>query len=435
MALAVPRDAGITHAPVVHPLTSPRPRITAAFLPVVLFLVGFGLLLSRRPSMLAPHFYAEDGQTFFADAHNLPVLQALFSPAAGYWLLFQRLVAFVFAPLGLSGAALAYVLVAVAIQVGPAVFFTSSRFRHLVADDRARRLIAFLYILLSSDELTGRLTNSQWHLAVLALLVLLAAQPASRAAAVFDGAVLVLSGLTGPQALMLLPIAIVLHRSSLNRTRRWQIGVLAITATVQLGLIVAGLHSASRGHVPLGASAPLLPFIVANQLLGPLAGGYLPMSSPVSAVAVAAGVTVLLAYAGLRGPVGLRCLIGFAVALAAAGLVLPYSVGVAQGLSAWQTMTYGPPWFGRYFSLLPIAVVLSAVWLVGRSHIRIGRAIVGPAVIAALLCINAATHWEFPPDVAQPLAAYEQRLDHASPGTVVVFPIAPYPWYIRLVAR
>jgi hypothetical protein len=407
--------------------------MSAAFLPAVLFLVGFGLLLSRRPSMLAPHFYAEDGQTFFADAHNLPVLQALFAPAAGYWLLFQRLVALMFAPLGLSGAALGYVVVAVAVQVAPAVFFTSSRFRHVVADDRARWLIAFLYLLLSSDELTGRLTNSQWHLAVLALLVLLAARPASRAAAVFDGAVLVMAGLTGPQAMLLLPIAIVLHRSPLNRTSRTQIGVLAITAIVQLGLIVAGLHSGSRGHVPLGASATILPFIVANQVLGRLAGGYLPMSAPVSALAVAGSVVMLLGYAGLRGPVALRCLIGFAVALAATGLVLPYGV-VAAGSTAWQTMAYGA-WGMRYFALLPIAVVLSAVWLVGRIHLGRGSRLLVPGVVGALLCINVATHWEFPPDVVQPLAAYQQRLDHASPGTVVAFPIEPYPWYVRLVAR
>ena len=56
-------------------------------------------------------------------------------------------------------------------------------------------------------------------------------------------------------------------------------------------------------------------------------------------------------------------------------------------------------------------------------------------VIASLLCINAATHWEFTPDVAQPLAGYEQRLNQASPGTMVVVPVEPYHWQMRLVAK
>jgi hypothetical protein len=434
MVLASPRDGGVASPKTVHlARTSTSPRVSAAILSAVLFLVWFGLLLSRRPSLLTPHFYAEDGQTLFADAHNLPALQALVAPVAGYLPLFLRLVALLFAPLGLSGAALAYVLVALAVQVGPAVFFASSRFRHVVADDRARCLIAFVYILLSDGELTGRLTNTQWHLAVLALLVLLAARPTSGSAAVFDGAVLALSGLTGPYALILLPIAIVLRRSRRSDLRRWQIGLLAITAMLQFGFIVAGLHSGSRGHVPLGASAPILPFIVANQLLGRLAGGYIPMSSPVSALAVAAGIIMLLGYAAVRGPVALRCVIGFAVALVATGLALPVGA-VAPGSTAWQSMAYGV-WGMRYFSLLPIAVVLSAFWLAERSRVRIGSTKLLPPVMVALVCISAATHWEFTADVSQPLGGYEQRLDHATKGTIVVVPVEPYPWQMRLVAR
>ncbi len=400
----------------------------------VLFVASLGLLVSRRPDLLTqPHFYAEDGQLFFAGAHNLPAWQTVLTPVAGYLLVFQRLVALAFTPLGLSHAAIAFALVALAIQVLPPLFFASSRFRSIIPDDRVRYGVAAIYLLLSNAELTGSLTNSQWHLAVLAFLVLIAAPPRTRAGRVFDVSVLLISGLTGPYALLLLPLALLFNRKHLGVWQRVEVGVLAAVALVQLGFVVAGLHAGARSNAPLGASAENLVFIIANQTLGRFAGGYLPYTALVAAVALAAGIVILLTTGARNGPRSLRYFIGFAVALAASGLIVPYGA-VTPGATVWYTMAYGV-WGMRYFFLIPIALVLSALVLTRRRGVTSRSRPVWAAVIVGAVLISASTQWEYASVPAQHLDQYQALLDAAPAGNVVAIPIEPTGWVMRVVAR
>ena len=84
------------------------------------------LAVSRRPeSFTSPQFYAEDGQWWYAGAHNASPLHLLFTPLGGYLIVFQGLVAALCAPLGLTHAALAYAVVATILQVAPALMFAS----------------------------------------------------------------------------------------------------------------------------------------------------------------------------------------------------------------------------------------------------------------------------------------------------------------------
>jgi hypothetical protein len=275
--------------------------------------------------------------------------------------------------------------------------------------------------------------TTQWHLALLAFLVLVAAPPRTRAGRAFDVSVLLMSGLTGPYALLLLPLALLFNRKHLGAWQRVEVGVLAAVALVQLGFIVAGLHAGARSNAPLGASAENLVFIVANQTLGRFAGGYLPYTALVPAIALAAGIVVLLTAGARQGPRSLRYFTGFAVALAVSGLVVPYGA-VTPGASVWYTMAYGV-WGMRYFFLIPIALVLSALVLTRRRGVASTSRPVLAVVIVGAVLISASTQWEYASVPAQHLDRYQALLDAAPRGTVVVIPIDPPGWAMRVVSR
>src|SRR5260370_8046744 len=79
----------------------------------------------------------------------------------------------------LTGAPLLFNLVAILFQVLPVSFFLSSRFASL-GTQRSRFLLGFLYLALpNSFEVNANVTNAQWHLALLACLVVLPDPPTS----------------------------------------------------------------------------------------------------------------------------------------------------------------------------------------------------------------------------------------------------------------
>jgi hypothetical protein len=389
-------------------------------------------LASRNPGLLTdPTFFAEDGQNWFADAHNLSALHALLSPLGGYYELLPRLVALLLAPLGLRGAAVGFACVGLCVQVAPALLFASRRFRHVVASDRVRWLLSAAYLCLWPSELTGNLTASQWHLAVLAFLVLGAKPPHTRGGRCFDITALAVAGLTGPYALFLAPLGFVMHRRDLTRWRWTELGVLAVTAAVQLTVLAFALPSAHRAQV-LGASASDLVFAVTNQVLDRFGHwGINPAALPLAA-AGAAAVALMLCGGFLRGPRLLRHFIVFAVAVAASGMLTPYS-RLPDTRSAWDEISTGGG-ANRYFVYLVVAVVCSALVLLRRARLpRLG--LPAGALVCALVLGSAAVQWRFPQPPSQHLAAYEAELSRAVPGTVITIPITPRHWDMQVIAR
>lgn len=402
----------------------------------VLAALGIALLAAltsrRLDALTQPHFYAEDGTAFFAAAHDSPALQALLTPLGGYLVVFQRVVALVFTPLGLSPAAVAFAITGFAMQALPPLFFVTRRFRTIVADDRARIGMAILYVLVWNQELSGNLTNSQWHLAVLAFLVLLASPPRSLPARAFDVAVLLLSGLSGPYALVLLPIAWVMHRGWLDRWRRIELALLGSTALVQLGLLAFSLGAHDRGAVPLGISASALPYIVSNQLLVRFADAEIHSGSWVAALAVSTGALLVLACGLWRGSRALRCLIVFGLAVAGLGLLSPYGV-LPRGATWWDAASSGQAVM-RYFFIIAVALVAAA--LAAANALRRPMSRRGwTAVIVAAVVLSAAMHWGYTVAPPQHLDRYQAALAGAPRGSVVTVPIYPSGWEMRLTAR
>ncbi len=352
-----------------------------------------GLLVARRPEILTqPQLYAEDGEWFQA-AHGAG-LAALVAPGAGYLVVFIRLVALLTAPLQLANAARAYAAIGIAMQVLPALFLASPRLRNVMPDDRLRLLIALIFILVPNAELTGNLTNTQWHLALLGFLVLVAVPPTRRWQRAFDLITLVLAGLTGPFALLLLPLGAIYHRRHIDSWRRTELAILAVCAFAQLATLLA-THGAARSDVPLGASPSSFVFALANQVLFRFVPITLSDRESALAAVVAFAVGLILLAGAWRGCRDLRYFCAFAVAVAVAGMFFP-EVGPHDSQPAWVAI--GQRLTGaRYFFFLVLAVILCLLSLASSERWRVTTRRWAVAGVVAGLLLAAAGEWRYAP--------------------------------------
>src|ERR1700751_1159024 len=133
-----------------------------------IFLVGFGIIFSRRPdAILNAQFWAEDGQRWYADAYQFG-LRCLLIPdeLGGYFHSVSRLSALTALIFPFSMAPLVMNLFAIAIQILPASIFLSSRFSNIALWKRLAA--AFVYFALPNTyEVNANTTTIQWHLGLL----------------------------------------------------------------------------------------------------------------------------------------------------------------------------------------------------------------------------------------------------------------------------
>jgi hypothetical protein len=169
---------------------------------------AFIIVILRKPdAVFNPQFWAEDGAVWYASAYNLGVIRSVFLPLVGYFQTFSRLTAAFVQMFPLSYAPLIFNLIAIFVEVLPVPFLLSSRFAAVIPRLDARILIAFLYLAIpNSWEVHANLTNAHWHLALLAFMVLIATPSITCASQMFDRAVVLASGLSGPFSLFLMPL-------------------------------------------------------------------------------------------------------------------------------------------------------------------------------------------------------------------------------------
>ncbi len=221
--------------------TTVRPRFATRWLdreglyfPALLLsaLLAVLAVISRRPDALFnPQFFAEDGNIWFADAYNYGWLRALAMTHTGYFQTLPRLGAALALAVPLQYAPLVMNLIGLVLQIAPAVFLLSRRASNW-APLRIRTLMAAAYIALpNTSELNVSITEAQWHLGLLASLVVLSRPPASRIGAAFDVTVLMLCGLTGPFCIVLFPAAVIV--GWVSRTR-WRMAVAVLLGSSRM---------------------------------------------------------------------------------------------------------------------------------------------------------------------------------------------------------
>jgi hypothetical protein len=396
-------------------------------------LAGLAIVFARRPdALLNPQFFAEDGKIWFADAYNSGWLATLFKPHAGYLQTFPRLIAGLALLVPLQFAPFLMNACGAAIQVLPAMILLSKRCAGW-GPLHIRALMAAVYLALpNSREIHVTVTNAQWHLALLACLLLLSAAPRDAFWRIADLTIVILCGLTGPFCFVLTPLAIVFYWKRRERWRLVLAGTMAICTVIQILTLI--LSHPTRFHDPLGASPQLFVRILAgNVYLAALAGHWTPLEMNLAFyAAIAAIATTLVGYVFFRAGLELRLFLFFSATIFLASIASPITGQHAE-----------PQWWRlrgslgmRYWFLPTLAFLWCVIWCATSAASRRVRnlGICG----AVIMCIGIAADWRYPAYIDLQFPEYARQFAAATPGTIVTIPLNPVnasKWAVRLVKQ
>jgi hypothetical protein len=409
-------------------------RIVDRLAPLAVLVAGVGVCLLRSPlALVHPELYAEDGHVWFQQAYNSGWFVPLEVAHTGYLQTFPRLVADLGLHVPLERVPLLFVVFAVAAQVLPAGFVASKRLASVVPSRWLRLLLAAAYLALpNSREVNANLTNAQWHLALLAVLVVLA-EPATGAWRVADVLAVGLSGLTGPYCIALLPVAAIV---SAVRRRRWSLVLLAEVGAVAV-IQLYELATSSRGHFAgLGVTWRRFVEIAGDEIVGGTVLGQPRQleilrshDDLVLSTVMLAGGELLAVAAAAFGPLELKMLNLFAACVVGASLLTPVgSLSEPQ----WLALAFDPQM--RYWFFPTVALVADAVWLATRRRPR-GVTLVGLAAVVATAALAVPADWSYRPLPRVDWRAEIRAFDAAPPGEPFVFSIVPARWKMTLNKR
>lgn len=199
--------------------------------------------LRASDALLAPQFRVEDGPIFFQQSHLIG-WRALVSPYAGYFVTFQRIVAFVASPFGAVYAPDIYVVGWIVALCWSVATIASSAVPHAWIYSLAFMLVPQRGALIAS------LTNSQWILAAAMVFVVASPAPASRLVRSNQLGLIVVSGLSGPFSILTLPVAagrLYLQRSRFDWYVASAVGACALIQLAAMALTYQGSHHTVPG--------------------------------------------------------------------------------------------------------------------------------------------------------------------------------------------
>ncbi len=407
--------------------------------PIIFYLLSsagaFLIIFSRRPdAILNPQFWAEDGKVWYADAYNRGIIYSFFTPEAGYYQTISRLTAVVSQAFPLSFAPLIFNLTAISCKILIVNFLLSSRLSHLISNIYARVLLAFVYLALPySFETNANLTNAQWHLALLSFLIIAVAPSDKTLWKIFDFAVILVSALSGPFCLLLLPVAAIKWFKTRETWTLYLIAILAFASIIQLSSL---LTTARPSTQPLGATVGLFLKIVGGHLfLSTIIGdrNYARLFSrslwtewaaiPVNLIGFA-----LLIYGFIKANLELRLLMFFAFLIICGALLSP---AASSFIPQWQALQ--TPGTGSRYWLIPIfCAFILLFYLVRRAEISFVRYACVSLLILSLFGI--VSDWKYPRFKDLEFQKHAAEFENAPAGTEVVIPINP-DWEMRLLKK
>ncbi|WP_342381249.1 hypothetical protein NVS55_16445 [Myxococcus stipitatus] len=263
----------------------------------------------REPLLLrSPRFWAEEATVYFEHARDVGVA-ALATPHLGYYSLFSNLAGFLASLPRPEAGPWVTTLLALGIQLIPVALVLAGRIAFLRTPGRQALALAALILASPSEEVWLNTINSQFHLALASVLLLLESEgEPSRSGLWARRALLVLAGMTGPVTCFLLPLF--LWRAWRTRQREAWIQAGLLTACVGAHLAIwgaaflrEGLEAASAGRarpsldvistslVTRALFEPVLGLPLAHRLASAVVRG---RALPWRAVLLAGGCAVLL---------------------------------------------------------------------------------------------------------------------------------------------
>ncbi|GBR69966.1 hypothetical protein [Gluconobacter kanchanaburiensis] len=405
-------------------------------------MVFWGLLLAvalflRHPgALLMSQFWGEDSWVWYPQAYEQGAA-SLLNPETGYLQTFPRLIGLLAQGVPFHLAPTLFALVAFLVQLTPPLFLLTGRLDQAWPDRTSRLLFAlFMVALPNSYEVQVNLTNSQWHLAILAFLVLQSTPPQGWGQRLFDGAILLLSGLTGPFCVFLFPIALLRFVAVQDRSHLIRLALVSLCVGLQA---ITYLHKAhQRVGTELGASLITgMRIIALNIEIGLLFGQHAAADVAGSvfwwqhrspAVVLCLLGIAALTYACMRGPTIFRdALLASALTFAAALTHPQVSVDQPQ----WHMMQYSG-WSDRYY-IFAMLTLLGSFFVLARAS----RPAVKAAGVSALLLVMGACvrDWHFPFFPMSDFYTKAAEFERAPSGAVITYGIQPSPMTAQIRKR
>ncbi|MFH0929742.1 MAG: hypothetical protein V1814_00635 [Candidatus Moraniibacteriota bacterium] len=405
---------------------------------ILLFIFSAAIVVTKRPDVITnPQFYAEDGTFWFSEAYNNGSLHALLVPKQGYFQTISRIGAAVSQFLDLKYAPLSLNLIAILIQILPVLFLLSSRFDKIIPRYSLRILIALAYLLLPhARETHANLTNAQWRLAILMMLIIVSENPKTRLWKFFDSTALLIAGLSGPFGILIAPLFIVYEYFSKKRRYLYLFIVLG-TGLIQIISSLLTLKG-QRSDVPLGAN--ILSFfkilsgnvfiasLIGSDLFGSLRhaifweNGILPASIGILGL-------FMLFFVFFKSSNEMRLFLLFAAAIFIASLLTPQ---VSAEKPSWDLMVKGAG--GRYYLLPSLAWIISLGWLFFRKS---NKSLWAISLISLLLLVFVGMPRDFTNEKFRDFKYQEQvtKFKTLAPGTSYEFKIYPKGWRMPLIKK
>ena len=398
--------------------------------------VAFLIILSRRPdAILNPQFWAEDGKVWYADAYNHGVIYSFFTPVAGYYQTISRLVAFFAQAFPFAYAPLIFNLAAISVKILVVNFLLSSRLSNLIPSLAGRILIAFIYLAIPhSHETNANLTNAQWHLAFLSFLIIIATPNAKTLWKIFDFAAILVSALSGPFCLLLLPIAAIKWAKSRENWKVVLLIILAVGAIIQISSILTNERPSQQ---PLGASFGLFLKIIGGHLfVSSIVGekiyeriiNYSLWNEGVAFFVNLVGFGLLI-YTFIKSKFELRLLIIFSAMICFGAFVSP---AVSSEVPQWTVM-WLPGYSLRYWMIPIFCYLLALLYLAKNAEISLVRYV--SIALLVLASGGIAADWNYPKFKDFEFQKYAAEFENAPAGQEVLIPINPDSWEMRLVKK
>lgn len=411
----------------------------ACFKWILIVCVGAALLFLRSPHTIThPQFWAEDGTFWYADAYNHGGFASTLHSYGGYFQTISRLAAWVSLAVPLHSAPLVFNIIALCIQLFPAILLLSGRFDVLIPDKRIRYVCALLVLVMpNTAEIHGNITNSQWYLALSAFLIVIASAPETKRGKIFDFFVLLLSSLSGPFSLFLFPVAAIAWYARRTRAHLAHVVAIAIGGALQ-GLSIFILNQAGRLHMAPAFDVKLVFAVFARQIIfGPLLGakGYVWALAHVPGftiivLAITIVALICLVYAAVKASLEIKLALLFGAAIFVVSLLSP--TGDFSQTSALVIFSRSSSGI-RYWLIPMVASIAAFVWCATRARNKCIKYACGTLLFASVIGVVADFRHANRFEVS--LMSAEQELKVAASGDHVVIPITPPGWKMTLIKK
>jgi hypothetical protein len=403
---------------------------------VAVFLVSFLILFSRRPdAILNAQFYAEDGLRWYADAYQYG-WHCLLIPETGYLQTASRLVGLFSLRFPFAVAPLVMNLCALTVQILPVNYFLSPRFDSVPLHERF--IGALLYLAIpNSVEVHANTTNMQWHLALLACLVLSARPTDAKIWMVLDVCVLLLVTIASPFGLVLAPVAAALWWKRKDARSKWYFATLIPGTFLQLLVFVfSQIHG--RQAVYNGATLGRFAGIFGGQIVLSSALGVRTYAQLflfgdrhllflIEAGAMILGL-ILVLHSFRSAPAEFKLFLFFAAGMLAMCLSHPIA-GPDASFPQWEYLQI-PGRSSRYYFFPILALYASVIrlaYLSGRNVRYLAFAFL------LLLPVGVYRDWRYPRFADLHFQSYAMQFEQAAAGTRMTIPINPVGWEMQLV--